>query len=362
VKDKVLAAVMGFLNGGDLPEVINQTIIVLIPKVASPQELPQFRPISLCNVIYKLCSKVLANRLRLILDNIVSEEQSAFVPGKLITDNVLIAYECIHYLRNRKGKSGACAIKLDMAKAYDRVEWCYLYDVMIALGFPVDWCNLIMKCVTSISFSVRVNGLLSAPFKPTRGIRQGDLISPYLFLLCSESLSCMLKARGPQFISRGIKVTQQAPWISHLLFADDCLIFTQASSRGAERISEILDLYKRGSGQLVNKNKSAIFFGANYEQQAKQEVHDMLQIPNEVLGEKYLGLPTAVGKASDGTFDYVADRIRNFIHGWGSQLLSCAGREVLIKANAQAVPTYPMSCFRLPAPTCKQIKKYISNH
>jgi hypothetical protein len=88
----------------------------------------------------------------------------------------------------------------------------------------------------------------------------------------------------------------------------------------------------------------------------------MLQIPNEVLGEKYLGLPTAVGKASDGTFDYVADRIRNFFHGWGSQLLSCAGREVLIKANAQAVPTYPMSCFRLPAPTCKQIKKYISNH
>ena len=114
VKEKVTAAVLGFLNGGEMPEVINRTILVLIPKVANPQEISQFRPISLCNVIYKICSKVLANRLRLILDDIISEEQSAFVPGRLITDNVLIAYECIHYLRNKKGKSGACAIKLDM--------------------------------------------------------------------------------------------------------------------------------------------------------------------------------------------------------------------------------------------------------
>lgn len=109
-------------------------------------ELSQFQPISLCNVIYKLCSKVLANRLRLILDDIVSEELSPFVPGRLFTDNVLIAYECIHYLRNKKGKYSACAIKLDMAKAYDRGDWNYL------------------KCVTSVSFSVRVNGCTVAIF------------------------------------------------------------------------------------------------------------------------------------------------------------------------------------------------------
>jgi len=154
VKEKVTAAVLGFLNGGEMPEVINRTILVLIPKVANPQEISQFRPISLCNVIYKICSKVLANRLRLILDDIISEEQSAFVPGRLITDNVLIAYECIHYLRNKKGKSGACAIKLDMAKAYDRVEWNYLHNIMLTLGFRATWCNLVMKCVTSVSFSV----------------------------------------------------------------------------------------------------------------------------------------------------------------------------------------------------------------
>jgi len=164
-------AVLDFLNGGALPDEMNQTTLVLIPKTRNPQEMKEYRPISLCNVIYKLCSKVLANRLREFLDDIIAEEQSAFVPGRLITDNVLIAYECIHYLKRKKGKSGACAIKLDMAKAYDRVEWLYLRGIMLQLGLHESFVNLIMRCVTSVSFCVRVNGALSDRFRPTRGIR-----------------------------------------------------------------------------------------------------------------------------------------------------------------------------------------------
>jgi hypothetical protein len=197
VKPFVMAAVLGFLNGGDILEEVNKTLLVLIPKVSNPQDLSQYRPTSLCNVLYKLCSKTMANRLRQILDEVVSVEQSAFVPGRLITDNVLIAYECIHYLRNNKGKAGGCAIKLDMVKIYDRVEWRYLDAIMRALGFPVSWCSLVMRCVSSVSFSVRVNGVFSDSFKPTRGIRQGDLISPHLFLLCSEGLSSMIKKYWP---------------------------------------------------------------------------------------------------------------------------------------------------------------------
>lgn len=115
VKECEVQAVLGFLNGGDLPEEVNKTLLVLIPKVSNLQDLSQYRLISLCNVLYKICSKAMANWLRGILDEVISEEQRAFVPGRLINDNVLIAYECIHYLRNKKGKSGGCAIKLDMA-------------------------------------------------------------------------------------------------------------------------------------------------------------------------------------------------------------------------------------------------------
>jgi hypothetical protein len=181
VKPCVVNAMLGFLNGGDLSEEVNRTILVLIPKVSNPHNLSLYRPISLCNVLYKLCSKMMANRLRLILDDIISKEQSAFVPGRLITDNVLIAHECIHYLRNMKGKTGGCALKLDMAKAYDRVEWRYLRAIMEKLGLPDRWCSLVMKCVTSVSFSVKVNGVYSDSFSPSRGISEGDPISPYLF-------------------------------------------------------------------------------------------------------------------------------------------------------------------------------------
>lgn len=219
-----------------------------------------------------------------------------------------------------------------------------------------------MKCVSSVSFSVRVNGVFSDRFIPSRGIRQGDPISPYLFLLCSEGLSCNVKNIGPLYVSRGVRVSRHAPWISHLLFADDCLIFTQATKRGADRVASILEAYNQGSGQLVNKQKSAIFFSPNCQQGNKDEVHTSLQIPNEALREKYLGLPTAAGRGASAAFDYVPARVRGFVGGWAEKSLSCAAREVLLKANAQSVPAYPTSCFKLSPVVCRKLTSAVSNY
>lgn len=153
--------VLDFLNGGSLPAGWNNTNITLIPKVKKPVQVKDLRPISLCNVLYKIVSKVLANRLKVILLEITSPAQCAFVPGRLISDNTLIAYEILHYMRRkRKGGQGYAAIKLDMSKAYDRVKWPFLQAMMEKMGFDERRVQIIMKCVSSVKYKVKVNMVL----------------------------------------------------------------------------------------------------------------------------------------------------------------------------------------------------------
>jgi hypothetical protein len=263
--------------------------------------------------------------------------------------------------RKRAEDLRCCALKLDMKKAYDRVEWVYLHAIMLRLGFHRLFVEMLMRLVTTVSFSVLFNGECLDRFLPTRGIRQGDPISPYLFLLAAEGLLCLLNARNQSSALNGIKVAPSALMVNHLLFADDSLLFFRATRENAKEIKEVLHLYCQASGQMVNMEKSSIHFAKGCCQSLREVIKEELDVHNEALSQKYLGLPSDVGVSTYGAFKYLKDRIWEKVQGWMERCLSAGGKEVLIKSVAQAIPTYSMSCFRLPRGLCQHIDSLLRN-
>ncbi|KAL0319743.1 UNVERIFIED_CONTAM: hypothetical protein Sradi_5235800 [Sesamum radiatum] len=195
-----------------------------------------------------------ANQLKSVMNDIVSPTQSAFLPSPLIIDNVLLAFELNHFLRaSSRAKKGYVALKLDMNKAYDRVKWPFLRHILLRLGFEPGFVRLIMLLVTSVSYSLTLNGTYFGYFKP---IRQGDPLLPYLFSFCAKAFSSLIQAAERRRKLQGVRISLSAPSISHLLFADDTLLFCQATESQIEEIQDILVLYARTSGQDINFSRS----------------------------------------------------------------------------------------------------------
>ncbi|XP_031101849.1 uncharacterized protein LOC116005749 [Ipomoea triloba] len=242
---------------------LNDTNVVLIPKKTCPEMMFDLRPIALCNVVYKVMAKMVANRMKPLLGDIISESQSAFIPNRLITDNILIAAEVGHFLnRKQEGRVGWGALKLDIAKAYDRMEWSFLRKMLLALDFAVDWVNLIMLCVTTVSYNIMVNGEVVGQVIPTRGIRQ-----------------------------------------------DNSLLFFKATGQEAGVIKNCLNEYEAMSGQAVNFHKSSVCFSRNTMEEDREEVALVLGVNQAPNFGKYLGLPSFVGRNKKAVFSYIEDKI-----------------------------------------------------
>ena len=163
----------------------------------------------------------------------------------------------------RKGRQGEMAVKLDMSKAYDRVEWTFVETIMRKLGFAEKWIIMIMECIRTVQYLILLDGVPKGYIIPSRGLRQGDPFSPYLFLLCAEGLSTLLKKTSSVGRLKGLQTSRLGPWVSHLFFADDSLLFGKASLAESREFMEILKLYEDSSGQQLKREKTTIFFNTN---------------------------------------------------------------------------------------------------
>ncbi|XP_021760199.1 uncharacterized protein LOC110725026 [Chenopodium quinoa] len=269
----------------------------------------------------------MSSKLKPFLENIISIDQSAFVPKRLITDNALVTFEIFHAMKRRgEGKDGTIALKLDMRKAYDRVEWSFKERVMMKMGFYDGWVRRILECLSSVSFAFKINGKISGSVVPSWGLCRGDLISPYLFLIVADAFSTLLSKAASDRLIHGARICRGAPRVSHLFFADDRLLFAKATVSECSMIA---------SGQSVNLTKTDVVFSKNVSDSRSVENVGILGVREVERHENYLGLPTISSKSKKAIFASLKERIWWKIQGWKEKLLSRPGKEIQIKAIAQ---------------------------
>lgn len=353
---ELVAAVQGFFKDSIIPPGWNHTQLSLLPKIVNPSQMSDMRPISLCSVQYKIISKILCDRLKSILPDIISDTQGAFVQGRLISDNIVIAHELVHGLRTNYSVSKEfMAIKTDMSKAYDRVEWCFLEELLERMGFDRIWVRWVMACITTVTYSVLLNGRSHGLIKPERGIRQGDPLSPFLFILCAEALVSKLNQSEGSGRLTGIGLSSSGPRVHHLLFADDSLLMCKANEVESTEVLECLKAYGDASGQRINLQKTSIIFGSQVLETTKAQVKDILGIGQEGGEGNYLGLPECFKGSKRDLLSFIREKLQSRLHGWFAKTLSLGGKEVLLKSIAMSLPVYAMSIFKLPKDVCTKI-------
>ncbi|CAL1396203.1 unnamed protein product [Linum trigynum] len=261
-----------------------------------------------------------------------------------------------------RGPDKWMALKIDMEKAYDRVEWEFLFQIMQNLGFCDKWMTWIKSCVTTVHFSVLLNGTQYGYFQPQRGIRQGDPLSPLLFAIYTEGFAAKISQEVASSSLHDLRIHRSAPPLSHLFFADDSYLFLRASIPECATLLQLLTNYEIVSGQKVNLHKSAVCVSANVSSQELQAISSFLGVSVLQAEDKYLGLPSQVGRSKSLTFQFIEEALAARIRNWKAKSLSLAGKEVVIKAIGAAGPIYAMSAFRLPKETCRRCNGQLSKY
>uniref|UniRef100_A0A803NUT2 Reverse transcriptase domain-containing protein n=1 Tax=Cannabis sativa TaxID=3483 RepID=A0A803NUT2_CANSA len=302
---QVVNFVQEFFHNEIFCKEVNRTFIVLIPKKPQAERFDDYRPISLCNSTYKIVSEILANRLSTILDKLISPQQAAFVKGRNIAKNSIIANEIVHDMKRR-------------------------------------------HCISLVSFQVLINGGITKKFFSRRGIRQGDPLSPLLFILCGEVLSRMFLAKEIEGALIGYPIGVDGQAITHLMYADDLVVFLKADCNNVASFKGVMDKYCRWSGQVINDQKSKLYFSKNCFDARRGEIMDYFGYDEMARGEKFLGNPFTTGGRGCSDFEFIVEKICSWLEGWWAKLLSQAARTTLINSVLALIPIYTMSVFMLP--------------
>ncbi|KAH6782217.1 hypothetical protein C2S51_007510 [Perilla frutescens var. frutescens] len=322
----VVGAVADFFAGAHMPRSFTATSIILLPKKKRPAAWTDYRPISLCNVTNKIITKILTSRLAPFLPAMLTPNQSGFVKGRLLSDNVLLAQEMIGDLHISREVPNV-ALKLDMVKAYDRVQWSFLLAVLRHMGFPDQW---------------------------------GDPLSPSLFVLAVDYLSRILdRLICGDPIMRYRTMKRGFP-VSHLSYADDIIIFTRADPDGLGRLVDCLEHYSLVSGQLVNREKSNFYIMEKFVPTWHHQIQSVCGYQRGSLPFTYLGVPIYRGFLKCSFFIPLRQRLSDRIHSWSHRHLSFGGRLSLIRSTLATIPLHIFQVMEPPQGVLHQFEQMIA--
>ena len=346
IKPDVLRFLDEFYVNGTFPRDCNASFIVLIPKVADPQILNDYRPISLIGYMYKIVSKMLAKRLKKVMPLIIDETQFAFIRDRHLLHSVIIANEVIE--EAKRSKKSYLVFKVDYEKAYNSVSWEFLLYMLRRTGFSSKWIKWIEGCLRSASLSILVNGSPSTEFIPQRGLRQGDPLAPLLFNVVVEALNGLMREAVEKNLFRGFPVDSNNVGISILQFANDTIFFGETSMENVKAIKAILRTFELTSSLKINFVKNC-FEAIGVSDQWKQDAANYLNCNLLVIPFVYLGIPIGANLRRCQLWDSIINKCGRKLTKWKQRHISFGGRVTLIQSVLTSIFIYFFSFFRVPS-------------
>ncbi|XP_058757171.1 uncharacterized protein LOC131630409 [Vicia villosa] len=334
-----------FFTHGEILMDFNRTIVTLIPKHTEAKQARDYRPIAGCSTIYKIISKIMTKRLGQVLPSIIDVNQSAFIPGQVIHNHIMLAFELLRGY-NRKGGTPRCMLQLDLQKAYDMVDWFAMEQILQEIGMPIIFINWIKVVVSTVTYEFNINGRVTQSMQARRGLRQGDPISPLLFVIMMEySNKILVKMHRESDFKFHAKCKKIG--LTNLTFADDILLFCRGDVASVQKMISIVKKFSDSTGLIINPRKCKVFCGG-VDRDTQTMISRITEFDVGQLPMKYLGIPITSSRLNIHHYLPLIDKITQRMKHWTSKLLSYAGRILLIKSIILPITQYWMQCLPLP--------------